>query len=176
MSEITDQVLAGLTPPVFESPKDQAITADAAEAKYGKGSPQHRLFMQMYNNSVGRGNVSYFRQMTSYAAEAAMGITGAAITTVGIAAEKGFHPEVAQSLFLWGKDIIGQLPGIGQEAVKLLNNLQPEQVPALLALGGGALIVRGGLLAVGAEREGKMIGGLTQQIKELKMKLLEPNK
>lgn len=65
---------------------------------------------------------------------------------------------------------------IGEEAVKVLNNIQPEQVPVLLALGGGALIVRGGLLAVGAERKGKMIGGLTQQIKELKMKLLEPNK
>ena len=114
--------------------------------------------------------------MTSFAAEAAMGVTGAVITTVGIAAEKGFHPEVGQAIFLWGKDIVGQLPAIGTEAVKLLNNIRPEQVPVLLALGGGALIVRGGVAAITAENRRGIVGKLTNEIKDLKMKLLEPNK
>lgn len=168
--------LEAFTPPNFESPRDQVITADAAEAKYGKGSSRHRLFMQMYNNSVGRGNASYFRQMTTYAAEVVTGITGAAMATVGIAAEKGFHPEVGQAIFLWGKDIVGQLPGIGAEAIKVLNNIQPEQVPVLLALGGGALIARGGIAAITAENRRGIVGKLTSEIKDLKMKLLEPNK
>lgn len=165
--------LEALTPPNFESSRTKALVADAAKEKYAGNPKAYDLFMRTYEITINRMNLNYLSSFSSKMVGEIFGVAGSTLATLGVAAEKGFHPEVAQTVFVWGKEIIGQLPVIGPEALKALQNIQPEQVPVIVALGGGALMVRGALSIARSERWANEIAGFGTQIQQLKGKLLE---
>lgn len=165
-----------------ETGADQIFSIpELAQKKYGKDSPQYQVFMQTFKNA-GLALKSY-SQLLRFRGDV-FGAHGAAGITLGVAAEKGLDSGVVQGAFNVGKELIGQAPEIGPKIVGFLQqHIQPEQVPALIVIGGGMLIAGGAVDLIGSKvvkgeigeraqiAAGKMTVRLHEKLQQMKTRL-----